>query len=247
MPASSIIYVGNTLATLLEDVPSTIEYDKDGIAGATLNYTVLWANGPGLVGALNKHPDFSWMIRDSATITRMEAKWAKVSVKFKGIDPEKGNTSTYSVRGSTSQEPIESHPEFATFAGKWWDRTTWAPGAEFKPKGDKDEGRFLGFKLEEGGEKNKKAGIKSFLEGGMVFRETKNYVGGSGGHESVDLDKLGYIDTPPKVSQFVDFDGDRDWILITCSVEEVGEGIKATKEWRLSGREGWDTDIYTKA
>jgi hypothetical protein len=248
---TDIIYIGQSMAQLLEDVPATIEFDEEAIVSGTLNYRVHWDNAVGLVAGFKNHPDFPFMTRKSATITRGEALWATVSIKFEGVSEE---TTKYAARGSTSTEPIETHPEFSTFAGKWYDASTWSNGAEFIKKGQKDQGKFLGFRLKEpegsgGGsdssDANKKAGVKSYLEGGMMFRETRTVKEDSNGNrQSAGMEALGYIDEPPEVSTFVDVPSGRDWLLVTCNIEQVGEGLKITKEWRLSGRNGWDADIY---
>jgi len=255
MANSDIIYVGKSLATLLEDVPSTINYDDEGVVGATLNYTVDWVAAPALVAVLLYHPDFTFLRREDATIERMEAGWAKVSVTFKGIDPNTEDGPTYSMRGSTGSEPIETHPDFATFAGKWWDATTWNAenGAEFVKKGQPDQGKFLGFRLGEDAEGeggapafNRKAGLRSYLEGGLLFRETELLAKEKAGQaQRANMALLGYIDEPPEVESFVDLEEDRTWLLITCSIEEVGDGLKVTREWRCSGRNGWDPDLYS--
>jgi hypothetical protein len=263
--SSSIIYVGKSLATLIESAEASITYDEDGIASAELNYTVLWASAPALVESMVAHPDFPFLIRKAAKITRMDANMAKVSVSFEGVDPEKNDdddSARYSVKGSTSNEPIESHPNFSTFAGKWDDQATWVNGATFIKKGQKDEGKFLGFKPPSSdgsggsggggsggsgaGTGNSKAGTKSYLGGGMIFRQTKTYGRTTSGDSvAAQLAKLGKVDEPPRVSSFVEVPEGRDWLLITCSVDQAGEGIKVTREWRLSGRNGWDQDIYT--
>lgn len=258
MASSSIIYVGKSLATLLEDVPATIEYDEEGLSSAELNYTVMWASAPALVSQLLYHPDFPWLKRESATITRIEACMALVKVRFKGIDPNADNDPVYSVSGSTSTEPIETHPKFKEFAGKWYDQSTWVNGAKFIKLGKEDAGKFLGFSQPkqdedelagaEGDsdpeESNPKAGVKSYLEGGMIFRIVTTSTSDDGGPEAADMQKLGKIDEPDEVDTFVEVDEKRNWLLITCSIEQVGDGSKVTREWKLSGRNGWDEDIY---
>lgn len=254
MPESDIIYVGNDMAELLESVPATVDFDEDAIVGAELNYRVKWDSAVSLVQNFKQHPDFPFMTRKSAQITREEAGWSTVKITFEGISDTEAK---YSVRGTTSTEPIESHPDFTEFAGKWYDATTWVNGAEFIKKGQKDQGKFLGFRVEdpgedppeEGEESNQKAGVKSYLEGGMLFRETLTVKEDdtSGARNAADMEDLGKISEPPNVNTFVQIEDGRNWLLVTCSIEEVGKGIKVTREWRLSGRNGWDPDIYEEA
>ena len=164
-------------------------------------------------------------------------------------DDDGDGNAVYSVSGSTSTEPIETHPNFIGMAGNPL-KAPWKNGAEFIKSGQKDAGKFLGFRTkEEDGSLvvNKKSGVKNYLEGGMIFRQVKTYSSASSGSSlRANMKNLGYIDTPPNVSDFVDIDSGRDWLLITCNIEEVGDGLTVTMEWRLSGRNGWDIDIYTK-
>ena len=79
----------------------------------------------------------------------------------------------------------------------------------------------------------------------MLFREVITKKEDDNGDVASDMNNLGYIDTPPNVGKFVKVAAGRDWLLVTCSVDQVGDGSKSTREWMLSGPEGWDPDIYT--
>ena len=45
--------------------------------------------------------------------------------------------------------------------------------------------------------------------------------------------------TPPEI------DGDRDWLLVTAAQEQDGLKFRNSKEWELSERDGWNSDIYS--
>ena len=254
MAASDIVYIGTSLATLLEDYPAILNYDEFSIIGGELNYTVLYNAAPSLVNALKRHPDYSFMVRKSATITRMEAGMAHVKVKYEGLDPDQSdddNTAVYSVLGSTESQAIETHEEFKDFAGLASEgATTWQNGATFSTQGD-DQGAFLGFKPTAGTDAegnpitNRKSGVTNYLDGSVIFQQVKTFGRPSGSSEGrADLSNLGKRVIPPNVDRYVDVEKPRDWLLISCNVDEVGDGIKVTLQFKLSGRNGWDRDIY---
>lgn len=266
---------GERLATLLEDVPCEIVFDEYGIAGATLNYQCMWDHAPSLVSSMKYHPDFGWLKRKSGKISREEAMLAKVSITFEGIPEEEEEAEpTYSAQGSTSSEPIETHQRFGDFAGTPESPMNGAKFKQKGDDIGKFLGFFNGGEAEEGGSgaalikprrkgrakagrrklfgdsgggeesSNSKLGVKSFLDGGMTFSETKVRAKGSTSFK-VDMKKLGKISEPPKVNDYVDVPEGRNWLLISCNVETVGDGSKSTRSWRLSGPKGWDKDIYT--
>jgi hypothetical protein len=245
---SSIIWRGSEhLATLLEDVPAQIEFNEDGIASATLAYSCLWENAADLVGQITRHPDYYWLKRKTATISREEACLARASISFEGVPPQTSefgeddaSDPTYSLSGDLSTEPIETHPTFADFAG-----TVNAPnvanGASFVQAGE-DRGRFLGFLPKDVA--NPKAGVRSYLEPALTYSETRVYSNINGSFSGASMNKLGKIDDPPSSKVLPTVSENRSWLLSSCNIESVGDGFKVTRSWRLSGRNGWDEDIY---
>ena len=241
----------------MEDVPATIKFDKHGVASATLNYSCKWAVAADLVRDIESHPDFEFLKRKDATIKREEAELAKVTINFEGIDPETNDgegVRTYAVKGGTSETPITAHPWFEKIAGTG-ENPNKANGATWE-QGPQGSWSFKEFGVtretvdEEGGVnvvRNPIAGVTSYAEGGLTFQET--YTKGFntvGEREKADLQKLGYIDEPPEVDKYVDFGANskRNWLLISCNIDDVGDGIKVTKEWRASGINGWFESIY---
>jgi hypothetical protein len=251
------IYVGATLAELIEDVPATVEIDEIGIARATLNYTTLWESAPQLVLDLAVHPDFPWLLRKNSRITRDGGKTANVEVNFEGVSAtfeEQEANKIYGIEGSTSTSPIETHRSFPIFAGRLG-AENFDTGAQFYDKGE-SRGMFRGFRavipkhLPEGipgppeEVPNPKAGMKSFLDGGLILTETASYSRLTEETITQDMTNLGKIDVPPDNDVMPTVESPRNWLLITCSIIEIGEGVKVVKKWRLSGRLGWDADIY---
>lgn len=246
---SSIVYVGGSLAQLREDVPHTIEIDETGVASAQLTYNCQFDLAVVLVKQLQRHPDYAWLVRKKATIDREEGYIAKVVVTFEGIDPtpppdaptnENGEIVTYAVQASTDAEPIETHPSFYSFAGKPNDKTTWINGAYFDP-----EGQFKGFRAPNATGQNKKAGIRSYLSPGLVYIVTTTRSQANHSVVGIALAGLGHIDTPPNSIVMPTVEAGRNWLKIGADVETIGDGIRITERWKLSGRGGWDTDLYS--
>lgn len=231
---SNIIWQnGQAIATLLEDVPQEIVFDSWGVASSTLYYSANYDLAPGLVSGLLVHPQFPWLIMKKAVIRREEANLAKISVAYEGIPPATDDRK-YSMKGVTETSPIESHKNFIKFAGT---PTSPAPGAVF----DQD-GRFKGFiATTSGSTPNPKAGIKSYLSPSISYQEVRTC--GSGVNIEGMAANLGKIDTPPTSNVYVTVTG-RNWLLAAIDGEQIGLGVKVTRNWRLSGPRGWDQDIY---
>ena len=63
------------------------------------------------------------------------------------------------------------------------------------------------------------------------------------GIKPAEVNNLGTVDAPDGDPPAID--GDRDWLLVTASQEQDGLKFRNTKEWQLSDRDGWDSDIYS--
>lgn len=243
----------NLSGVLIEDVDADVVFDRWGIGSASLTYSTMWDGAPALVAARVVHPDFPWLFRDSATISREEAGYAKVKITFKGVPPET-NEIHYRMSGSTSSEPIESHKDFIEKIGG----TPASPlnNAQFEsPK--KDSGtaapadrQFKYFPLQlSNNSPNPKAGIKSYLNGGVTYEQVWTY-GLNYAHlaSGLALQKLGKIEQPPTSGGYgpniLPVLPGRNWLLVSADNEQIGTGGKLTRKWRMSGPRGWDTDIY---
>jgi hypothetical protein len=244
---------GDVLATLLETVPATLEYDDVGLVGGAITYLVKWEFAAALVRTLKYHPDYSWLKRSSATITREEADLARVEVEFEGIDPndeDDGDKKVYTLEGTSSQEPIESHPNFHAFAGDWKNQKLAISNPRFQTEVGPDQGKFLGFTpLVQGGSGkiNPYAGVESYLSPGFIYTERSvEAKAPSGATISADMNKLGEVDTPPDSDVMPELNPDSgfEWLLVGASIREVGDGVEISKRWRLSGRRGWLNAIY---
>lgn len=247
MAASDVVYVGSGIVgRLVEGMDHTIEMDLTGVSSAELAYNCIWTNAVRLVRAISRHPDFFWLIKKSATMRRAGGNLAEVRIKFQGVDPEQssgtntgdnGELITFSVESSTGTEPIETHPDFATFAGEWDNPATWDNGATFSPKGV-----FEGFAAG-----SSKSGVKSFLSPGLIYVRTRvlpKVVSGLNLSQA-DLGKV-VAELPaspirPTMAAGINF------LKISVEIETVGEGVRIVEKWKSSGPNGWDSDIYANA
>jgi hypothetical protein len=257
-------------AALTEDTPREIVFNEYGICGASIYLSGSYSTAKSTVAGMKTYPDLDYLKRKSAKITRMEAGMCTAVVIFEGVPPLSSGGAgggahppKYSLKSTMTTSPIETHPKFNNFAGYWNDVKTWKHGAMFETK-DADRGTFKGFKpmsatASSGGSGSGTAadqalwaGVKSYEEPGLIFEETTLYPtapnsSGGGIAGGVGMAKLGLIDTPPNVSKYVSLDSKRNWLLVACDIEQIGFGIKVVKRWRLSGRNGWNPDIYASS
>jgi hypothetical protein len=178
----------------------------------------------------NVHPLWSFLECDKVSIAQTEAGW-EAEAAFFGCD---GNPDPiYDLDYSTSEEPIETHKDFdTTLAGTSKHRLH---GAVFDSLG-----AFLGFT--NFGEDAELAatwrGISSYLNPGAIWR--KNYVTKT---RPTDVGQLGRIDVPEGNPPSVP--NGRNWLYIGLTWEQRGLTYQVRKEWRLSGRRGWNQLIYS--
>jgi hypothetical protein len=254
MADGRIIYLNNSaMATLVESTDAEVEIDERGIASAKLSYHCKYDSAVELVKRLYYHPEYTWLRRKKAVIKREEGCVARVDATFEGVDPESGSGGGTGESGSeedpfnlqatltasTDTDPIESHPKFLQIAGTPSDPTTWLNGARF----DKKTSEFLGFSPTDGAP-NKKAGVKSFLSPSMIYSVTKVYPDQEQAGPAL-AKRVGVIvNSPPSSPVRPNPGGTRRWLRTAITAEQVGAGVKVTEQYRLSGQEGWDPDIY---
>jgi hypothetical protein len=141
----------------------------------------------------------------------------------------------YELDVSSSEEPIESHPDFSNFA-------TDANGATY----DKTSGEFVGFTkrpLYDPANPNYSVtnaawvGVRSYLSAGAVWREIR-----ISKTNSVSISDVGHIASPPGSPPSPG--GSRTWLCAGASMQRRGNVYTIRREWRLSGRRGWNPIIY---
>ena len=161
----------------------------------------------------------------------------------------------YTMKSTTTSEPIDTHPNFVNFAG---DGQNPRNGAVFEPDGsfrkfthklsDQDvvwgDARNAKGDIGVAGEQNWYAGVSAYLEASGVW--TKSFKS----NRTPTLEGLGRISTPDGEPPEVE---GRNWLYngFTATFTSPAKGdrnrkIKGdiTMEWMMSGRRGWDKDIY---
>lgn len=178
--------------------------------------------------------------------TQLEHGELQINFSFEGVPGgfnfDSTEAETYELEGSTSEDPIESHPDFEALVKKY-------------PAIFDEDGRFLGFarrfatnqtqaqtnELKNDGRKNPLYGVQAYLVGGCIWRRTylaQSFPAGL-------LRNLGKIDTP-KGSGFMqppELPGRRNWIKIRAAARWRGVW-EIVEEWLLSGPNGWIPEIY---
>lgn len=211
----------------------SLQTDRHGLAQATARWTradVGNANPGSPVGFGSLHPLWSYLACDRFTITQEEAFWV-CEAQFYGVNgvPEP----IYELDYSTSEEPIETHKDFrATIGGK---PTAVLHGAKFDT-----DGVFVGFAgpFADNTEEDTWRGITSYLAPGAIWR--KSYTTST---RPADLGSVGKIDVPEGSAPAVPTG--YNWLYLGVTWEQRGRTYSVRKEWRLSGRRGWNATIYT--
>lgn len=232
--------------TYQEQVDNTCEIDgTTGLASGTLVFTAAYTACLSLGASITTHPDFPFLYRKKVSITREDQGIGRCTISFEGMAPtdytiDPAVVRSYNVIGSTSSEPVATHPDFETVAGTSNDPVA---GAVF------EDGKFKEFtdEYDDGGDPaRKKMGVKSYLSGGVIYEETTLRRNASS--DRLDLTKLGCIDEPPDSPLKPTLHDTRNWLLISAEASRVGnEGVKEVKRWRASGPRGWDPDFYAEA
>lgn len=215
--------------------------DRYGVDVVTRVEEVPASKFPGLLRSkYSAHPRFtSLAVSKINWVSGNSGRFYRVTYTYEGFLiglPEP----IYSLSSALSEEPIELHPDFATFAG-----TPAAPlnGAVFldpdtqKITTDNAKGVFREFLARAGGVANIKAGIESYLSPGATWQE----ISFSATRPS-DLGQLGTIDEPAGPEPTLG--SGRTWLYSGADYTRRGYIYETRKTWLLSGRNGWDTDIY---
>lgn len=223
--------------TVVNQIAERFETDRFGVDSIEMTVEIPNSLFPSqMEPEFEPHPDFSTMLLTRRTGQRGKPGWWTVNYVYEGFlisAPDE----TYELTTSLSQEPIQTHEAFASFAG-----TPDAPlnGSLFV---DPDTGfesgksnaiwKEFAFK----GSNNTKAGIESYLAPGAEWRETKFQTTRPTGIRDV-----GTIESPAGSNPTL---SGRDWLAWGETYVRRGYIYQVTSTWKLSGRNGWDTDIYS--
>ncbi len=180
------------------------------------------------------HPDYGNMQLTRRRGTRTEPGWWTVNYTFEGFLFTLPSP-VYELKASLSEAPIQTHPDFeTTIAGT---PAATKNGAIFIDReypheiSEAPDAKFVGFPASSG-----KGGVDSYFVPAAEWVETKFQNSRPSG-----IRNIGTIDSPngpnPSVSG-------RDWMAWSETYVRRGSIYQLTSAWLLSGRNGWDTEIY---
>lgn len=245
---------GNLAVRIMPDT-ARVRLKKNGLQEGECSFECI--GEPGTAGAILRgslplglaHPYNAWCWMETCEVV-YTAKGAMAMCTYAGAMFENLDTPVYELVIGMEESPIETHPQFKDFAGK-----PSAPlnGALFldpstgQPSNDDAAGVFDRFLPFIAGDKNPKAGIESFLDPGVTYRES--YVTQSLPSISGVGDVSGDVPGPG----FPGKQGKRNWLYTGFNYRQRGNPngqvneviYEISNEWKLSGRNGWDEDIYT--
>ncbi len=190
-------------------------------------------------------PPQAWrnLERVSATTEPENGAWRHVAV-YEGLAGEGGGGGqrepalvTYELDGTQSQQPIQSHPDFERLRRVYgWEKLE--DGSFGFPKQVPAGG---GGGAREGGI-SPLYGVTAWMDVGVVWRKT--WAVREAEVPRIRLQDLGRISVPegpaPRPGER------RNWMLSGVRMRQRGNSVEVTKEWMLSGRGGWDLEIYRR-
>ncbi|MEI6035102.1 MAG: hypothetical protein WCS65_12595 [Verrucomicrobiae bacterium] len=155
------------------------------------------------------------------------------------VDPE--SLITYELDFTQAQNPIEVHPRFKALKEKygWAERKDGSWGFPEKVSSAKSTGSEQSVGESRDGI-SALFGVTDWLDVGAVWR--KNWISGDSEIPIEIFTNLGRVDRPdgpiPVIGQ------GRNWIKGPVKARGRGKSWELTVEWMLSGRGGWEPEIY---
>ncbi len=230
----TLIRKGNT-AWFLQS-PGRLKSDRYGVSSAT----AIWqrsfdgASSPGLPSGLSfgsTHPIWNTLKCDNYEVG-FDAPFWTCTAEFYGPRVDAGggggpppDVEVYELDWSVSEEPIETHPNFAaTLAG--------TPTGPLNDADFDDKGNFVGFKAT-----SSLRGVRGYLAPGVIWR--KSY---STTTQPNNLGNVGKIVIPSGPVPSVP--SGYNWLSLGITWQQKALIYQVREEWKLSGRNGWNSLIY---
>ena len=176
-------------------------------------------------------------IRGEGGIHFLDLVWAgATALEPDPNNPEQLPEPVWVLKRSPSDEPIETHPQFESFAGSLGAELN---GAVF----DSETGLFEGFKVV-AGQTNEFGGVEKFLDGGAVVQKTSVYRQVPTGISTELIPRIIGASPPSGAPWPLPSGGLRTWMKTDLNIVQRGAAFEVTEEWTLSGQRGWNTTIY---
>lgn len=222
---------GDQLGGLIRQTGDTLEQQEDGTWVGTVRYQCRWTNALYRAPRRNsaRHPDFPALLCNGCQISRLKPGLvAELRATYKGLfgpedppDDELGN-STEEVLISTSEAPIETHPDFVELIA----------GTKAAPLNKAifdDASKFLGF-----GSGSAFAGVESFLIPTTTYRKST-----PSRFRPSSLADVGTIRNAPIAAPL-----GGNWLFTGRTWSRDGGVYQVVEEYLASGPKGWDPIVY---
>lgn len=225
---------------VIRQISERFETDRFGVDSIQLSIEMPDGIFPGVIAPMfSAHPRFPAMKLSRRSGSRDKPGFWMITYLYEGFLFELPQP-VYELSAGLDQEPIASHPNFiSAIGGKPSAVLNGAvfidPDTGLQTEVDAD-GVFREFAATIGGAANKKGGIESYLVPGAEWRVTEF----STSRPSA-LRDLGRIDSPDGPNPTL---AGRNWLFWGESYVRRGHIYQTTAIWKLSGRNGWDSDIY---
>jgi len=233
--------------SLIQSHEYTLTRDDKGMWSGVQTFHCKTENLALLVPAKGSvHPDYAWMAADAARVTGEEGGWCRVEVDYYGyiaVDDGQGGEEppapSYVLDLSVSEEPLESDPYFDDLDA---DDIQEAVRLAKSPKVDDDGVPVPAVTT---GWDTKKVKLYDALRSGWdSVRDpkatwTEEWVSDSMPDDLNDIGKIfSPAGGPPTVA------AGRNWLMVGLQSRKRGLVYENTRTAELSGRGGWDTDVY---
>jgi len=201
-----------------------VSQDKYGLSTSTARWWALYEANLNPVAVLGTiHPTYSSLRCERRLVSDTGGGGFFLDAYFAGIVGTP--TPVYEIDTVTIQAPIETHPNFASFAG-----TIGTPlnGAIFDPT----DGTFRKFGNDA---PDRWRGVTSYEMPVAIVRETEITV------TSPSVATVGRIDSPPLAPSL---GAGQTWRLASVTSDIRGRIYVVRREWQASGPKGWNTVLY---
>ena len=218
-------------------------FERNGLATYDVKYKVS-SGSDTLLQQGDTAEDYSNVVLVSGAIihTGDDCDTIELELHYEGKDTSHTDplyTADITLDIASSQEPIDSHPNFLNFAG-----TPESPlnGAKFDP----GDGRFLFFQAEDPespGDLNTYAGVRSYNQPIQVVSQSRIDDAWPGDDEFNLLGKI--IDSAYLDEQIPSLSGNRNWLYTGIRIRSIGNVyFETVRTAALSGPRRWVPAIY---
>jgi len=238
-----VIQIGNLSANYQPD-GDNVHQDAMGAGEATLTYkvTAVGFNLSQIPRPLSPHPVYGRLKLFEANAAREAGEWMAVTCTYRGViisNPLIYMQEQFTV--STSSEPVETHPLFAfpldnppvtpdelSMINRYIENNLVYSGAV---AGSTANGVLLFEK--------KRRGINSFLRIGGVYRQS--YISAIIPQDYNGIGKIQKVPAAPALPVGM------NWLWTAYNWRKAGGVVSIELEYTMSGRGGWDVELYDPA